>query len=123
MVDTLDHHIGLEKLATQIIDPNSPIHVKWVSLTGQEQPFVTDQLSYELFSVEYNTVLKVVNGQRVWRSEEKLSKVKSESILNDNSYEGAIEIKCPSSGYYRLAVKDSKTTSTTHAGIKSFILF
>ncbi len=111
LVDTSDHHIGLKTLADQIIPPNEPVHIEWVSLTGQEQPCVTSQLSYELFSIEYHTVLKVVNQKRVWQSEEKLSSVKAGPIASENQHQGAFDINCPASGYYRLRVQDAKTAS------------
>jgi len=113
LVDRLNHHIGLKSLADQIIAPNEPLNIDWVSLTGKGESFITDQISYELFSVEYNTVLKMVNDKRVWQSEEKLTKVKNEEIQNQNSYKGLFSIVCPDSGYYRLIVKDAKTKSAT----------
>lgn len=113
LVDRLNYHIGLKSLADQIIAPNESLNIDWVSLTGTGDSFITDQLSYELFSVEYNTVLKMVNNKRVWQSEEKLTKVKDETIQTNNSYEGSFTIECPDSGYYRLVVKDAKTKSAT----------
>ena len=113
IVDKMDHHIGLKRPAGQLVTPGEPVNIEWISLSGRCQPVISDTLEMRLYSVEYDTVLRLVNNKRTWRSVEKLKEIKAQQIAATNRAQGVFEIIPPFPGHFRLVVSDSKTQSNT----------
>ncbi len=113
IVDLLDHHIGVRNMAGRIAVPGESFNIEWVSLDGQGKPLAVDVLSYELLSIEYNTTLKIVNGEYVWDSKEKITKVLEAELQSIDNHAGEFALKCDNSGYYRLVLEDAESGSKT----------
>ena len=114
ILDLLNHHIGLHLAGGQIAAVNQPVKTEWVCLTGEDKPVAAGDMELRLVSVEYDTVLKEVNGRQVWESVEKLEEMKKEQINSATESKGSFEVNCPSAGMYRVIAKNNKTSSITH---------
>jgi hypothetical protein len=113
VVDRLNHHIGLRLAGEQIVRPGQAVGVEWVSLGGGDELRSCEGLEARLEVVEYETVLKEVNGRQVWRSEEKATVINTVAIVGEGDSGGSFEITCPDAGHYRLTVSDKATQSAT----------
>jgi alpha-2-macroglobulin len=115
-VDLAGRHIGIKGLASQIAIVGQPVPIEWVSVDGKDQDLAVDNLAYALYAVEYNTVLKEINGGHSWQSQEKLTKVTESDIQNINGSQGSFNIKCDNSGYYRLVLEHKSSGEKTQIG-------
>ena len=113
VVDRLGHHLGLRCAADQLVSPAEPITIEWISLTGDDKPRDPNDLHVKLDLVEFDTVLKEVNGRRVWRSVERVKEIKTQQIPAATDAGGSFEITCPDVGRYRLTITDGETGSRT----------
>jgi hypothetical protein len=110
VVDRLDRHIGLRPPG--IAPVGKAVSVDWVRLTGLAKPADAGEMKMTFSRVEYDTVLRHVDGRYVWQSTERLEQV-SEKPIAPAGAAGSFEVTCPEAGMYRLAVADAASTSTT----------
>ncbi len=112
-LDLLNRHIGLRLPKGQVAPVGEPVAVDWVRLTGEDQPGRPARMTVQLLRVEYDTVLKQVNGRRIWQSVEKTEKVDADRVIEPDDSEGSIQIVCPDSGAYRVVFTDPADGSST----------
>ena len=113
ILDRLDHHIGLRLSTGRMVEVNQPVSVDWVSLTGNEKPTGPEEMEVRLVEVEYDTVLKEVDGRWVWQSVEKINEIKTRQISMTADSKGSFRITCPDAGKYRIIVTSKRTQSVT----------
>jgi uncharacterized protein YfaS (alpha-2-macroglobulin family) len=111
ILDRLGRHIGLRFAAGRVVAVARPVAVDWAMVTGEDEPDTPGKMTARLVRVEYDTVLKQVNGKRVWHSTERIEEVSSQQITRIEKSQGSFEISCPDPGRYRviLGEEDSNT--------------
>ncbi len=112
-LDLLDMHIGLRSPRGQVVPIGEAIPVEWVRLTGRDVPAAPGRMTAQLVRVEYDTVLKQVDGKYVWQSSEKTVKVGDDQIIPAADAAGSFNIVCPDGGSYRVIVTDGAGSSCT----------
>ncbi len=112
-LDLLGTHIGLRSPRGQVIPVGETFAVDWVRLTGQDRPAAPGAMTAQLVRVEYDTVLKQVEGKHVWQSIEKTEKVGTDQVSPPAGAAGSFNIICPDSGSYRVVVTDDASNSCT----------
>ena len=112
VVDTLDRHVGLHLPGGNVAAAEEKTPVRWVRLTGEDQPAEPGEMTLKLLRVEYDTVVKEVDGRRVWRSVVKTREVESREIEPGGS-DGQLDVTCPEPGMYRLCLADKETSAAT----------
>ncbi len=112
-LDLLGTHIGLRSPRGQVVPVGETIGVDWVRSTGQDLPAAPGAMTAQLVRVEYDTVLKQVEGKYVWQSIEKTENVGADQVISPAGAGGSFNIVCPDWGSYRVIVTDSTSTSCT----------
>ena len=100
-VDTLGSHVGLLLPAGQIIRPGEPAELRWVHVGRDDQPAPPGAMTLKLLRVDWETVVKLVDGRRIWRSNEVVSEVHARRIDPPPAGRGCLRITCPDVGLYR----------------------
>ena len=113
LLDTLDRHIGLRLPGGELLSANEPLSVEWVRLTGNGEPADPGDMTVRLVRVQYDTVLKKVNGNWVWRSHERVSDVEAGRAVSASGFKGSFQTTCPEAGMYRLTLTDEHTRSAS----------
>lgn len=113
ILDILDRHVGLQLPAGNIVSANEPVPVEWLRLTGRDEPAGAGEMTMRLLRVEYDTVLKKVNRNWVWRSHEQTADITSGRVISASGFKGSFEITCPEAGTYRLTLDDNETHSAS----------
>ena len=113
ILDELDHHIGLRLRDGEVVAVDKPTAADWVSLTGEGKQVPAGKMEMRLVSVEYDTVLKEIDGRQVWESVEKTDEIKMLQLDSAPDTKGSFEITCPRAGKYRVIIEDKKTSSVT----------
>ena len=111
VLDQLGRHIGLRLSAGKVVAVGKPVSVDWVMVTGEDEPAAPGQMTMRLARVEYDTVLKEVNGKRVWRSVERIEDVNSRQVTAAEESQGSIEITCPDPGRYRVILREEDSNT------------
>jgi len=112
-LDLLGTHVGLRSPKGQVVPIGETVSVEWVRLTGQDLPAAPGTMTAQLVRVEYDTVLKQVEGKYVWQSIEKTEKVGADQVISPAGPAGSFHITCPDWGSYRVIVTDGTSTSCT----------
>lgn len=112
-LDLLDLHIGLRSEKGQVVPIGEPVSVDWVRLTGLDQSAAPGQMTAQLVRVEYDMVLKQVEGKYVWQSSEQIRAVGEDQVIPGAGDAGSFSIVCPGWGSYRVIVTDPATGSCT----------
>jgi len=113
ILDLFDTHIGLRLPKGQVVRAGETVAIDWVRRTGEDQPAAPGEMTLQVLRVEYDTVLKQVEGRYIWQSAERTQKVGDDQAIAPADAEGSLEITCPDSGSYRMIVADSRTGSCT----------
>ena len=115
--DTADRHIGL-KLG-RIVPVGTALPVDLVQWTGTDSPAAPGDVQCFLERVEYDTVLRQVDGAYHWISSERAIPVTEHTLAADaiQNGKGQISITCPSSGSYRLRAIDKLSGRVTVARV------
>jgi uncharacterized protein YfaS (alpha-2-macroglobulin family) len=104
-LDLDDYHIGLRLPASRIVPVDAPVKLDWVRLAPGGEPVEEEAaLEYELSRVEWDWVLERVNDRPVWKSKERLIPAGKGTIAAAGD-KGAIAVRCPQGGRYRLTVR------------------
>lgn len=113
--DTADRHIGL-KLG-RILPVDTAVSIDFVQWTGTDAPAAPGPVQVFLERIEFDTVLRRVEGTYHWVSTERAISASEQTIPPEAIREGRgqISIKCPSSGSYRLRVIDQLSGRVTVA--------
>ncbi len=115
LCDTADRHVGF-KVGT-ILPVEMPIGIDFVQWTGTDAAAAPGPVQFVLERLEYDTVLRQVDGAYHWISSERPvtateQTVAAEAIQNGK---GQVSITCPSSGSYRLRAIDKLSGRVTVA--------
>jgi hypothetical protein len=113
VLDLLDLHVGLRLPKGQVVPVGQAVAVDWVRLTGEDRPAAPGEMTLQLLRVQYDTVLKEVDGRYVWQSVERTEKVGADRAIASADAQGSLEITCPDSGSYRVIVADAGAGSST----------
>lgn len=113
ILDLLDIHLGLRLSKGQVVPVGEPVTIDWVRLTGEDRPAAPGEMTLALLRVEYDTVLKEVEGRYVWQSVERTEKAAADRAIAAADAQGSLEITCPGSGSYRAILTDTGTGSST----------
>lgn len=112
-LDLWDVHIGLRMPKGQVVPVGETLAVDWVRLTGADVLAAPGRMTVQLLRVEYDTTLKKVDGRYVWQSVDKTRLVGQEQTIVPSQAQGSLNIVCPDSGMYRVAVSDAGSSSVT----------
>ncbi|MCK4294774.1 MAG: hypothetical protein KAY65_16350 [Planctomycetes bacterium] len=113
-LDTLDRHIGLRLQPGQIVSVGTPLQVHWVRLTGENKLALEGDMKMRMVRVEYDSVLKVINNKRVWKSTERTKEIGTERLMVAPGAEGSFEVVCPDPGTYRVILSDEQSISSSY---------
>lgn len=113
--DTADRHVGT-KLG-QILPVDTTVPVDFVQWTGTDSPAAAGPVQFFLERVEYDTVLRQVDGAYRWISSERPIAVTEQTIAAEaiQNGKGQVSITCPASGSYRLRAIDTLSGRVTVA--------
>jgi uncharacterized protein YfaS (alpha-2-macroglobulin family) len=122
-IDQQTHHVGLHIPGGRVVPVKQELTAEWTLRTPDDQPADFETLSFELFRVDHENVLRRVDGRAVWESRERTSSVwtktvdqpsDSDPLPEDKQADAAatLALTCPAPGYYRL-VATSKSGSRT----------
>ncbi len=122
-IDQQTHHVGLHIPGGRVVPVQKELTAEWTLRTPNDQPADFETLSFELFRVDHENVLRRVDGRAVWESRERTSSVwtrtvdhpsDSDPLPEDTQADAAemLALTCPAPGYYRL-VATSKSGSRT----------
>lgn len=113
MVDLMERHLGLRLPAGQILPIGQEASVDWARVDSDDKDAAGGQLEWSLDRVEWDWTAEQVDGRAVWKNQERLIAAGKGKIDSPDAA-GAIKIKCPEGGRYRLKVtdKDSSTVAT-----------
>ena len=115
MVDTLGSHVGLLLPAGQIIRPGEPAELRWVHVARDDQPAPPGPMTLKLLRVDWETVVKLVDGRRVWQSNEVTSEVHARQVDPGPQGRGSLRITCPDVGMYRAVLTAERSGSSAAA--------
>ena len=113
--DTADRHVGL-KLG-RIMPVSTAVPIDFVQWTGSDAPATPGAVQFILERIEYDTVLRQLNGSYRWISSERPIAVADQTIAADaiQSGKGQVSITCPTGGSYRLRAIDKLSGRVTVA--------
>ena len=115
-LDTVGGHVGLHLESGRVANVGVEQEVQWVCVDAEDNPRVPDGLRMSLERIEYDTVVKVVNGRRVWQSTQRMIDVKTEDVTADGA-SGSFTIECPVVGRYRLTVSEPDGAVSTRVNV------
>ncbi len=113
IVDRLGKHIGLKTREGTLVSPGVACRADWVCLQTNETEIAPGPLQVQLMAVKYDSFLTQVNRRNIWKSEEKLQTIKTETIESTGASRGSISFTCADAGRYRLVVIDTVSKSET----------
>ena len=117
--DTSEFHLGLKTKRSGVVATNSETEISWTLRTPGDKLAEAVPLQFELVRIEYDNVLRRVNGRTIWESVERtesIQKLKIDDVANvqlDESGVGRISIRCPRTGRYRLIASDQANQTLT----------
>ncbi|MES2790202.1 MAG: MG2 domain-containing protein, partial [Planctomycetota bacterium] len=111
--DTADRHVGFK--IGQILPVATAVPVDFIQLTGTDVPAAAGAVQFFLERVEYDTVLRKVDGAYHWISNQRPVAVTEQTIAAEaiQNGKGQLTITCPASGSYRLRAIDTLSGRVT----------
>ncbi len=119
IVDRLGKHIGLKMPGGTLVSPGAPCAVDWVCVATDESETAPGPLQIQWMTVKYESVLTQISGRAVWKSQEKIQILKTETFQAAGASRGSIAFTCPDAGWYRLIVIDTVSGSESWLDVYS----
>ncbi|MBI9018172.1 MAG: hypothetical protein JEZ07_13025 [Phycisphaerae bacterium] len=107
-IDTLNCHTGLFLPDGKVVRVGQDIKVLWQQVDGLDTVLKPEALKMTLERIEYDSVVKYVDGRRIWRSTEKNVAVDVRQLDVDSD---EFVVKCTVNGRYKLKLIDEKNDS------------
>ena len=115
-VDTADRHVGLRIPVGNVVAANEPVDLEWIQRAGDDKAAEPGPIDLTLVRVEYDTVLRRVNGEMAWRSMERATSVWTGATADGaDKAHGSLKLNCPAAGKYRVEAVDRRSGSRTRA--------
>lgn len=113
--DTADRHVGLQLGRILPVETAAPI--EFVQWSGTDAPAAAGPVQFILDRMEYDTVLRQVDGSYRWISSERAIAVHEQTLPPEaiQNGKGKVSITCPTSGSYRLRAIDQLSHRVTEA--------
>ncbi len=115
LADTCGRHLGLRLAEGRVAPVDAPFELDWTLRDAGDAPAESRGLELVLHHVERRTTHEVVDGNWVWKTEESLQPVAELAVPpgGRGAAEGAVELRCPHPGPFRVIATDLATGRRT----------
>lgn len=118
IVDTFNHHLGLRSSAGPVVTVGTDTRIDWLQLDASDQQAEFQPFNVELLRVDYESVMRRINGRVVWERLEKTSSVWKTAFETPDA-DRHFSIRMDRPGQYRLIATDRSSGSRTELEIRA----